>query len=300
MYGKDFLTGMELSQSETKALLALAEKVKANPRDYAHALEGQTLAMIFQKTSTRTRMSFEVGMNQLGGHAVFLDWKHTNLGLGDLRDEIKCISRYSDLLMARVNSHVDLQVMAQASEKPVINALCDVFHPCQGLADMLTLKEKLGSLYGKKLAYIGDGNNVCHSLLIEGALLGVNVSVATPNGFEPRADIVQWASQHTTIDVSHSPAQATHDAGAVYTDTWVSMGQEAQSAARLQAFKGFQVQSQLMPGKAVFMHCLPAHRNVEVTDQVLDSAQSVVFDQAENRLHAQKALLLVLGGAIRL
>ncbi len=300
MQGNDFLTGQELSVKETKKLLDLAQAVKASPQAYAHALEGKTLAMVFEKTSTRTRLSFEVGMRQLGGHAVYMDWRQTNLVLGDLRDEVKCMSRYADFLVARVFKHATLQEMAQASDKPVISGLCDVYHPCQGVADMLTVKEKLGSFKGRKLAFVGDGNNVCHSLLVEGALLGLSLSVATPKGYAPDPGIVAWAQGLTQVDVSHSPAQAVKDADVVYTDTWVSMGEEAVAQQKVKAFKGYQVQAQLMPKQAVFMHCLPAHRNYEVSNEVLDGAQSVVFDQAENRLHAQKALLLALGGAVKL
>ena len=292
------MTGQEFSVAETRKLIELAEAVKKSPPAYQHALEGKTLAMVFQKTSTRTRMSFEVGMKQLGGHVVYMDWRQTNLVLGDLQDEVKCMASYADLIVARVNEHADLKAMAMASDKPVINGLCNLYHPCQGLADMLTVKEKLGSFKGKKLAFVGDGNNVCHSLLIEGALLGLRLSVASPKGFEPDQGIVEWAQGLTEVEVCREPAKAVEDADVVYTDTWVSMGQEAGVQQKVKAFQGYQVQAQLVPRKALFMHCLPAHRNCEVTNEVLDGKNSVVFDQAENRLHAQKALLLVLGGCV--
>lgn len=278
----DLLTLKDWSETDIKNIIDSAIKIKKSPEKYSSILKNKTMAMLFEKPSTRTRISFEVAMTQFGGHALFIDWKTTQLAKAGLADEIKCIDRYVDIIMARVNKHETLEIMAKAAKKPVINALSDLYHPCQVLADLVTIKEKLGKLKGLKLAYFGDGNNVCSTLIVACKKVGMNISVACPKGYEPK---------ETPDFLTHNPAEAGKDADIIYTDTWVSMGQEGQKEKRLKAFPPFQVKKL---GKAIFMHCLPAYRGYEVTDEVLDSNQSVVFDQAENRLHAQKAVILKL------
>lgn len=276
-----------------------AIKVKGNQAKYADALKNKSLCMLFQKTSTRTRVSFEAGMTQLGGHAIFLDWRTTNFTLGDLKDEIRCLDRYCDIIMARVYKHADIKAMADASRVPVINALCDLYHPCQILADLMTIKEKKGKLEGLKLAFVGDGNNVCNSLIIGGSKMGMRVAVATPKGYEPHESAVAVGEKYGKYEHFNKPEDAVKGADVVYTDTWVSMGQEEEKEKRLHDFKGYMVDAKLMAHAkkdALFMHCLPAHRGYEVADEVLDSKQSIVFDEAENRMHVQKAVMLNLLG----
>ncbi|MFA6093742.1 MAG: ornithine carbamoyltransferase [Elusimicrobiota bacterium] len=266
-------------------------------------LEGKTLGMIFEKKSTRTRVSFEVGMHQLGGHALYLSASDLQLGRGEtVADTAKVFSRYVDGIMARVYKHTDIEILAKNATIPIINGLSDYSHPCQGLADYLTLLEHKGTLEGLKLAYVGDGNNVTHSLLLGGAKLGVSVSCVCPKGYEPSAKVLELAKKDAAktgarIEVTDD-LDGVRGADAVYTDVWTSMGQETEHAERVQTFKPFQVNASLMrrTGKAdaIFMHCLPAHRGEEVTDEVVDSPNSVVFDEAENRLHAQKAVLVTL------
>lgn len=284
----NLLTLKDWSNEEVIDIIDKAIAIKKNPKKYLEILKGKTLAMLFEKTSTRTRISFEAGMAQLGGHALFLDWKTTQLGKADLKDEIKCIGRYVDVIMARVYNHKDVELMAKHAGKPVINGLSDTSHPCQILADLMTIKEKFGKLKGLKLAYIGDGNNVCNSLIVGCKKAGMKISVAAPKGYEPleKPDLL-------TTD----PNKAAKDADVIYTDTWVSMGQEDEKEKRLKIFPPYQINKKIL-GKALFMHCLPAYRGYEVTDEVLDSKQSIVFDQAENRLHAQKAIILKLLGKI--
>ncbi len=284
----NLLTLKDWSKGDILQIIEESILLKEDPEKYYEVLRGKTLAMLFEKTSTRTRISFEVGMTQLGGHAMFIDWKTTQLGKADLKDEIKCIERYVDLIMARVYKHETIQKIAENSSKPVINGLCDKYHPCQILADLLTIKEKLGKLEGLKLAYIGDGNNVCNSLIIGCKKVGMKINVAAPKGYEPLEE-----PDLLTTD----PKEAAKDADIIYTDTWVSMGQEKEAEERKKVFRPYQVNKELL-GKALFMHCLPAYRGYEVTDEVIDSKQSIVFDQAENRLHAQKAVILKLMGKI--
>ncbi|MBL7100736.1 MAG: ornithine carbamoyltransferase [Nanoarchaeota archaeon] len=291
----NLLTLKDWSSKDIISVLNLAQDMKKTPSRYANHLINKTLAMLFQKTSTRTRMSFEAAMTQLGGHAQYIDWRTTNIKEGNLKEEIKCIERYVDIIMARVYEHKDIQIMAEASKIPIINGLCNLYHPCQILADLLTVKEKFGKLEGIKLAYIGDGNNVCHSLLIGCAKTGVEISVATPKGYEPLEEIVKSAKKISNkISIFNDPKKAVKDANVVYTDTWISMGQEEEKKKRLKAFKGWTVNSKLMnlTKNAYFMHCLPAYKGYEVSEDVLNSKKSIVFDQAENRLHAQKAVLL--------
>ncbi len=284
---------LEFSGKEVEQLIAKAIEVKKKPKKFGKALAGKTLAMLFQKTSTRTRMSFETGMTQLGGHAIFLDWRATNFTLGSLEDEMKSMSRFCDAIMFRAYKNEDIVAAANAATVPLINGLDNLFHPCQALADLMTVKEKLGKLKGAKIAYVGDGNNVCNSLIIACAKTGTKISVATPKGLEPNRVAIGEGKKAGVLQLFNDPKQAVEGAQVVYTDTWISMGEEDQKEQKIKQFAGFTVDKNLL-GKALFMHCLPAHRGVEVTDEVLDSKQSIVFDQAENRMHAQKALLLEL------
>jgi ornithine carbamoyltransferase len=297
------LADTELTLDDLKLLFDLSERVKASPGEYAHVLRGKQLAMIFEKPSLRTRTTFEVGITSLGGFAVYLE--HTKPRLGE-REAVKDIARNLDRwvhgIVARTYLHESVLELAANASIPVINALTDLYHPCQALADYFTLREKFGDLKGLKLAFVGDGNNVCHSLMILGAKLGVSVRVATPAGYEPKPDMVETAraiavETGSTIESFHDPVQAVAGANAVYTDVWTSMGQEFAAHLRNQVFAPYRVTRELMevadPG-ALFMHCLPAHRGQEVTDEVIDSPESIVYDQAENRLHAQKALMILL------
>jgi ornithine carbamoyltransferase len=305
MRSKDFLSITDVSIEELEALLDKALIIKKHPEQYRQALAGQTLAMIFQKPSTRTRVSFEVGMWQLGGFALYLSGTDLQIGRGEtIADTARVLSRYCDGIMARVFGHGDIVELGKWATVPVINGLSDLTHPCQAAADFLTLKEHFGKLSGLKLAYVGDGNNVAHSLMLAGAKLGVSVSVATPPGYGPKAELADRAAADAkrtgaTIAVVNRPEEAVKGADAIYTDVWTSMGQEKEKQERLAAFTGFQVSAALMqaakPG-CVFMHCLPAHRGEEVAAEVADSPQSVIFDEAENRLHAQKAIMVELMG----
>jgi len=302
---KDFLAVRDLSVYEFNRLLEMAGQMKAKPRRWNKALEGRVLAMIFEKPSLRTRMTFEVGMLQLGGEAVYLSPSDIQLGKREsVADVGHNLERWVDGIMIRTFGHKIAVDLAAAVRIPVINALTDLLHPCQAMADFLTLQEKKSDLAALKLAYVGDGNNVCHSLINAAAKAGTKMAVATPKGYEPSADIVSRAredGQETgfALELTHNPAQAVSNADAVYTDAWASMGQEKEKEKRSRIFARYQVNAKLMaaakPG-AFFMHCLPAHRGEEVTDQVLDSPSSIVFDQAENRLHVQKAIMVSLMG----
>jgi ornithine carbamoyltransferase len=299
----DLLTGTEWNAAQTRELFHLTADVKAYPDRYSKALAGRFLAMIFEKASLRTRVTFEVGITSMGGSALFLD--HTNAHLGEresIADVARSLSRWVQGIVARVYSQEALETLAAHASVPVINALSDLYHPCQALADFFTLEEKFGSARGVKLAYVGDGNNVCHSLMIAGARVGAHVRIAAPAGYEPGAAIVEAARRDAaatqgTIELFRSPEEAVAGAQAVYTDVWASMGQESESAARAAIFAPYQVNAALMSRAAtdaVFLHCLPAHRGSEVTDEVMESPRSIVFDEAENRLHVQKAILLML------
>ena len=300
---QDLLGDPDLTLDDLKLLFSLSERVKAAPGKYAQRLRGKQLALIFEKPSLRTRTTFEVGITSLGGFAVYLE--HTKPRLGE-REAVKDVARNLDRwvhgVVARTFAHESVLELAANANIPVINALTDLYHPCQALADYFTLHEKFGEVKGLKLAFVGDGNNVCHSLMVLGAKLGTSVHVATPPGYEPRPEVVELARSiaadtGATIEASHDPTQAVAGAQAVYTDVWTSMGQEHSAHLRNQVFAPYRVTKDLMvqadPG-SVFMHCLPAHRGQEVTDEVIDSPQSVVYDQAENRLHAQKALMILL------
>ncbi len=300
---RDLLVDHDLTRDDLKLIFDLAERVKASPGSYAQALRGKQLAMIFEKPSLRTRTTFEVGMTSMGGFAVYLEHSKPRLGEREATKDIaRNLERWVHGIVARTFSHDAVLELAASASIPVINALTDLYHPCQALADYFTLHEKFGGLQGLKLGFVGDGNNVCHSLMITGAQFGASVSVATPPGYEPKQEVLKIAQSlaaqsGATVEVTHDPLEAVAGAQAVYTDVWASMGQEYAAHLRAQVFAPYRVTSNLMsaagPG-ALFMHCLPAHRGQEVTDEVIDSPQSVVFDQAENRLHAQKALMMLL------
>jgi ornithine carbamoyltransferase len=297
----------DYSREDVEEVFALARRMKADPAAHRSALAGKTLAMIFQKPSTRTRVSFEVGMAQLGGSALFLGANDIQIGRGEtVADTARVLSRYVDGIMARVFAQEDIVELARNASVPVINGLSDLLHPCQALADYLTLLERRGRLEGLSLAYVGDGNNVCHSLMIVGVKLGVAVRVAAPAGYEPNPLILKSAVREAQKlggpppEVTPDPMKAVRGADVVYTDVWTSMGQEAETEKRRQAFSGFMVSPAMMKAageEAVFMHCLPAHRGEEVAAEVIDGPQSVVFDEAENRLHVQKALMALLMSA---
>jgi len=285
-------TLLDWSSDDVKGVLARAREIKASPASCGAAFARKTLILILEKTSTRTRASFEAGVTRMGGHAMILDVKGTQLSKGAvLRDEIRCLARYGDVIAARVNDHESIRTMAEYSQVPVVNALCDRYHPCQALADLLTLQEKLGSLEGRKLAYLGDGNNVCNSLIIAAARTGLGISVAVPKGYDPAEDAIKAGREAGVLELHRDPAEAVAGADAVYTDTWVSMGQEDESSRRLKDLAPYRVTRELL-GNAYFMHCLPLYRGQEVAEDVPELERSVIFDQAENRMHVQNAVIL--------
>lgn len=301
-----YLSVDDLSPKELGELLDLAADVKARPEAFAGRLAGRSIALIFEKPSTRTRVSFEVGVSQLGAHAVVLSANELQLGRGEtIEDTGRVLTRYVDAIVLRTFEQERLEVLAGAADVPVVNALSDFEHPCQALADLLTLRERMGALESRTLTYLGDGNNVAHSLLLGGAKAGMQVRVATPAGFEPIPQIVQRATDIATetgggVEVTNDPAEAARGADALYTDVWASMGQEAEADERMLVFTPFQLSQALVEAAAddvVVLHCLPAHRGQEIAAEVLDGPRSAVWDQAENRLHTQKALLLRLLGA---
>lgn len=304
---KHFISLHDITVDEFNALLSLAAKLKAEQKAGKphRILEGKTLAMIFTKSSTRTRISFEVGMYQLGGQALFLSSNDIQLGRGEtIYDTAKVMSRFVDGIMIRTFAHQDVLDLAKYGSIPVINGLTDLLHPCQALADLMTVYEHKGALKGLKLAYIGDGNNVAHSLLYACAKAGMDISVASPKGYECDPEIVANANADaaltgTNILMTNDPVEAITNADVVYTDTWASMGQESEKAERVKIFKNYQIDSDLFSKSkpdSIFMHCLPAYRGFEMTADVIDGEHSVVFDEAENRLHAQKAVLATLMG----
>lgn len=303
MNGKDFLSIKDFSPSEIQYLLTLGRQVKAHPTTYSEALKRKTLAMIFEKPSLRTRVSFDVGIQQLGGFSVYLSPAEINLGKREsVYDVAKNLERMVQGIMIRTFAHETVEEMAEYASIPVINGLTDYSHPCQALADYLTIWEAKGGIDGLRVAFVGDGNNVAHSLMFAGAQLGAHVWVATPPGYEPKPDAVSWAKQRScetggTCTVTNDPREAVLAADVVYTDVWASMGQESESEKRKSIFGPYQVNQDLFrhaQRDAIFLHCLPAHRGDEVTADVIDSPQSLVFQQAENRLHAQKAVMLEL------
>ncbi len=294
---QNVLSDLDLSVEALTHLLELAEQMKRTPARFTKTLSGRYLSLLFEKPSLRTRLTFELAIKQLGGDSVNFAGP-----IGErepIKDVARNLERWTQCIVARVFAQSTIEELAKWSRVPVINALSDRYHPCQILADMLTLRERFGQLEGVKLAFVGDGNNVAHSLMLTAGRLGVNVAVATPRGYEPDADIVKQASAMGSISVTQDPAEALAGADAVYTDVWTSMGQEAESSKRRRAFAPYQVNPELFAlakPDAIFMHCLPAKRGEEVTDEMVESPRSAVFDQAENRLHAQKALLVMLLG----
>jgi ornithine carbamoyltransferase len=307
--GRDLCSIADLSVEEMSAVMELAHAVKTSPEDFRHALDAQQMVMFFEKASLRTRVTFEAAMNTLGGNAIFVDQTQSPLGEREsLADMAKNLERWMNIIVLRTYSHDTITEMASFSKVPVINALSDLEHPCQAIADFFTLEERFGSVEGLQFAYVGDGNNVCHSLMLTAAQLGAHCTISSPKGFGPKLDIIHKAIEISeltggSITLQQDPIKAVTGTDAVYTDVCTSMGSEHEATKRAPIFKPYQVNEALMShakADAVFMHCLPAHRNAEVTDAVLDGPQSVVFDQAENRMHAQKALILMLlGGAKR-
>jgi len=296
---RNFLAIPDFSRAELIALFDLAERMRRG--EYTRKpLEGKTLAMIFMKASTRTRVSFEVGTYQLGGHALFLSPRDVQLGRGEpIADTARVLSRYVDGIMIRTFAHQDVEELAKFADVPVINGLTDLLHPCQILADILTIRQHLGSIEGKKVAWIGDGNNMANSWINAAYRLGFELSIACPEGYEPADHLLARAREHATITVTRDPKEAVAGAHVVNTDVWASMGQEDEQKKREMDFAGYTVDAAMMKraaGDAIFLHCLPAHRGEEVTAEVIDGPQSRVWDEAENRLHIQKAIMAVLMG----
>jgi len=308
--GRDLCSIADLSVQEMSAIMELAHAVKASPEDFRHGLDAKQMVLFFEKASLRTRLTFETAMNTSGGNAIFVDQTASPLGEREsIPDIARNLERWVNVIVLRTYSHDTITEMAANSKVPVINALSDLEHPCQAIADFMTLEERFGSVEGLKFTYVGDGNNVCHSLMLAGALLGVHTTIATPKNFAPKLEFIhktiELAEQTGgTITLTNDPIKAATGTDAIYTDVCTSMGMEHEAAKRAPIFKPFQVNEDLMAlaqPSAAFMHCLPAHRGAEVTDAVLDGPQSVVFEQAENRLHAQKAIvLMLLGGAKRI
>jgi ornithine carbamoyltransferase len=301
--GSDFLTIKDFSPEQIRHLLDLALEIKARPTRFSDSLKGKALAMIFEKPSLRTRVTFEVGIHQLGGFAVYLSPAEINLGKREsVPDVAKNLERMVQGIMIRTFAHEIVERMAEHASVPIINGLTDYSHPCQAMADYLTILEIKGKVAGLKVVYVGDGNNVAHSLMFAGAQLGAHVWVATPRGYEPKEETIEWARKRAaqtggSCHVTNDPAEAASAADVIYTDVWASMGQEAEAEKRREIFRPYQVNSALFAyakPDTLFMHCLPAHRGDEVTDEVIDSRHSVVFQEAENRLHAQKAIMLEL------
>lgn len=299
----DLISIKNLSIAEIVDIFSLTDQLKKDKAKFRKCLQDKSLALIFQKPSNRTRVSFEVGMYQLGGHSVYLGPDEINLGVREsIKDVAKTLSRYVDGIIVRTFDHKNILDFAHYCDKPVINGLSDFSHPCQALADIYTVREKLKTIKGVTLAYIGDGNNVCNSLLFACSKLSMNMNIATPKGYEPDIAVLKDAkaiadSCGGKINLFNTPQEAVKEAEVIYTDVWTSMGQEKEAEARKKIFKEFQVNAYLVKlarKRALIMHCLPAHRGEEITDEVIDSSNSVVFDQAENRLHVQKAILIKL------
>jgi ornithine carbamoyltransferase len=303
MRQKDFIELHDYTADEVRELFELARDMKKDPKKFAAALQGQTLAMIFEKSSTRTRVSFEVGMFQMGGHALFLSSRDIQLGRGEpIDDTARVLSRYVNGIMARTFAHKTVTDLAQYASVPVINGLTDLSHPCQIMADYFTAWEHFGELKGRKIAYIGDGNNMAHSLLFGAPKVGMDIAIATPADYAPDANVVAQAQEDakaagTKMLITTSIDEAVRDADIVETDVWASMGQEAEAEKRHRDFEGWIVDRRVMSlaaKDAIFLHCLPAHRGEEVAAEVIDGPQSVIYDEAENRLHVQKAIMYAL------
>ena len=303
--GRDFLTLKDFSSEEINYLvdLGLDLKTKLKSGIPTPLLSGKSLGMIFQKSSTRTRVSFEVGMYQLGGQALFLSSHDLQIDRGEpIEDTARVLSRFLDGILIRTYSHKMVEDLAKYSDVPVINGLTDDFHPTQVIADLITIKEHKGTVKGLKFAYVGDGNNMVHSLMIGGAKVGMNVAIASPEGYLPNAEVVAYAKEQAalngvSITITQDPFEAVADADVVYTDTWASMGQEAEKEIRAKIFAPYQINQKLLDAAkkdAIVMHCLPAYRGYEITNEVIEGAQSVVFDEAENRMHAHKAILAAI------
>ncbi|MFA5093519.1 MAG: ornithine carbamoyltransferase [Candidatus Omnitrophota bacterium] len=300
---KDLLSVNDLTLADINAIFKLSTLLKKNKKRFSKALAGKTLVLIFQKPSNRTRVSFEVGMYQLGGNSLYLSPNEINIGVREsIKDVSKTISRYVDGIVLRTFAHKNCLEMAASAMVPVINGLSDFSHPCQGLADIFTIKEKLKHLKNITLTYVGDGNNVCNSLLFAAAKTGINITVATPAGYSPDDKVVSQAKESAQLSgskivITNDPLSAVKGADVVYTDVWASMGQEEEVQKRKIIFKDFQINANLLANAApgvLVMHCLPAHRGEEITDDVMESKNSIVFDQAENRMHVQKAILIKL------
>ncbi len=299
---RDFLSISDMTRGELVSLLDRAERLKRGEEDGSRALAGQSLAMIFRKSSTRTRVSFEVGMVQLGGHGVFLSDRDSQMGRGEpVPDTARVLSGFVQGIMVRTFEHTEAEELARHATIPVINGLTDLLHPCQLLADLQTMREEFGpDLEGLSVAWIGDGNNMANSWLNAAAVLGFELRLACPPHYGPEPDILEAAGRHTRVTLTRSPAEAAEGVQVVTTDVWASMGDEEEAAERVAAFQGYQVDADLMAraaGDAIFLHCLPAHRGEEVTADVIDGPASRIFPEAENRLHAQKALLVELMGS---
>jgi ornithine carbamoyltransferase len=303
--GRDFLRVNDWAPDELVAVLDLADRLKARQeqRIEHHHLPGRTLGMIFQKPSTRTRVSFEVGIAQLGGTGLYLAAADLQLGRGEtIRDTARVLSRYLDAIMIRTFAQGDVDELAEHADVPVINGLTDEFHPCQALADVMTIRERLGSLDGVRVAYLGDGNNVCHSLMVACAKLGMHFVAATPEGYEPAEEVVGWAraaaeASGGSAEIHDDPHGAAGGADVLYTDVWTSMGQDEEREQRLRDLAGYQIDERLVAlasERAIVLHCLPAHYGEEITEDVLYGPRSAVWDQAENRLHSQKALMALV------
>ncbi|MCX6682121.1 MAG: ornithine carbamoyltransferase [Methanoregula sp.] len=298
---KDFISILDVTSDELKQILSDAIRLKQlrTRGTIHHVLRGKSLAMIFEKSSTRTHISFEVGMNELGGTALFLSTRDLQLGRGEeVRDTARVASRYVSAVMIRAYQHSTIEEFAQYATIPVINGLSDREHPCQLLADIMTIREHFGDMKGLRIAWVGDGNNVCNSLVLSSALTGMEISVASPGGYAPSKKIIRHAKEiGGTVRLTRSPDDAVRDADVIVTDTWISMGEENEREARLEAFRGYTVDEHLLKlasPDARVLHCLPAHRGEEISNGVIDGNQSLVWDEAENRLHAQKALLIKL------
>lgn len=296
---KDFLTLLDLTPEELQALLIRADEFKSGKDSSACPLIGKSIGLLFNKTSTRTRISFQTGIYQLGAQAIYINTNDLQLGRGEsIEDTARVLSRYLHGIVIRTYEHDIINILAQNSTIPIVNGLTDLHHPCQALADILTIQEKKGRLKGVRMAYIGDGNNVVNSLIEAASLTGIDLVIACPRGYEPDRSIYDNAlSRGSKVKILTSPDEAVKDADVLYTDVWISMGQEKEIERKKKKFEGYQINSRLLSlakSDAIVMHCLPAHRGEEITDEVIDSAQSVVLDQAENRLHTQKALLEML------